>query len=117
MKLRLSELQELDNEAQKIRVEGMKDAYEEVDRVLHHQELLFVPEAIQIELISRHHNDLLAGHFSINKTKELIGQNYSWPSLKKDVEVYVKGCNICLGLKIVRHKSYADLQFLPVLTH
>ena len=36
MRLRLSELQESDDEARKIRAEGPKDNYEEVDGVLHH---------------------------------------------------------------------------------
>ena len=52
MRLRLSELQESDDEAWKIRAEGLKDDYEEVDEVLHHQGLPFVPEAIQTKLIS-----------------------------------------------------------------
>ena len=46
MRLRLLELQKSDNEARKIRAEGLKSNYEEVDRVLHHQGLSFVPEAI-----------------------------------------------------------------------
>ena len=52
MHLRLSELQESKNEAWKIRVKGLKDDYEEIDGVLHHQGLSFVLEAIQTELIS-----------------------------------------------------------------
>ena len=52
MRLRFSELQKSDNEAWKIRVKGPKDAYEEVDRVLYHQGLLFVLEAIRFKLIS-----------------------------------------------------------------
>ena len=46
MHLRLSELQESDDEAQKIRMEGLKSDYKEVDGVLHHQGLHFVPEVI-----------------------------------------------------------------------
>ena len=103
MRLRLSELQESDDEAQKIRAEGLKDDYEEVDEVLHHQVLPFVPEAIQTELISRHYNDPLAGYFGIDKTKELIGRKYYWPSLRRDVESYVRGCDVCLTSKAVRH--------------
>ena len=116
MRLRLAKLQELDAEAQKIRAEGL-DRYEDVDKVLHHQGLPFVPEIIQTKLISRYHNNPLAGHFRIDKTKELINRKYCWPSLKKDVEAYVKGCNICLTSKAVRHKPYGNLQALPVLTH
>ena len=76
MRLRLSELQKLDNEARKIRAEGLKNDYEEVDGVLHYQGLPFVLEAIRIELISQHYNDLLARHFGINKTRELLGRKY-----------------------------------------
>ena len=36
MRLRFSELQESDDEARKIRVEGLKNDYEEVDGVLYH---------------------------------------------------------------------------------
>ena len=46
MRLRFLELQESDNETRKIRAKGLKDDYEEVDGVLYHQGLLFVPEAI-----------------------------------------------------------------------
>ena len=85
--------------------------------MLHHQGLPFVPEAIRMELISRHHDDPLAGHFGIEKTRELLARKYYWPTLKHDVEAYVKGCDVCLALKAVRHKPYGDLQSLPVPTH
>ena len=68
-----------------------------------------MPEVIWIELISQHHDDPLAGHFGINKTRELIGQKYYWPRLQKDFEAYVKGCDICLALKAMQHKFYSDL--------
>ena len=67
-------------------------------------------------MISRHHNNPLAGHFSIDKTRELIGRKYYWLSLKSNVESYVRGCDICLALKVVRHKPYGDLQSLPIPT-
>ena len=95
----------------------LKSDYEEVDGVLHHQGLPFVPEAIRTELISRHHDDPLAGHFGIDKTRELIGRKYYWPSLRRDVESYVRGCDVCLASKAVRHKPYDDLQSLPIPTH
>ena len=116
IRLRLVKLQESNNEAQRVRAEG-RDRYKEIDRVLHYQGLPFVSEVIRTELISRHHDDPLAGHFGIDKTRELIGRKYYRPSLRKDVEAYVKGCNVCLALKAVKHKPYGDLQALPVPTH
>ena len=76
MRLKLSELQESDDETRRIRAEGLKNDYEGVDGILYHQGLSFVPEAIQIELISRHHDDPLIGHFGIDKTKNLVGRKY-----------------------------------------
>ena len=114
MRLRLQELQETDSEAQKLR---SKKGYKEVKRVLHHQGLLFVPKAIQTKLISRHHNNLLAGYFDIKKTYKLLAQKYLWPSLRHNIQTYVKDCDVCLASKVVRHKPYDDLQFLIVPTH
>ena len=34
-----------------------------------------------------------------------------------DIKNYVKGCNVYLALKTIRHKPYGDLQSLPVPTH
>ena len=116
MRLRLAELQESDEEAWRIRVEGL-NGYEELDEVLYHQRLPFIPKAIQTEIISRYHDDFLAEHFSIDKTKDLIGWKYYWQSFQKDIETYVKGCDICLGSQAVRHKPYGDLQSLPILTY
>ena len=45
---------------------------QDIDGVLHHQSLHFMPEAIWTKLISRHHDDPLASHFGIDKTQELI---------------------------------------------
>ena len=70
-----------------------------------------------MELISRHYDDPLAGHFEIDKTRELIARKYYRPSLRTDVDAYVKACDVCLACKVVRHKPYRDLQLLPVPTH
>ena len=85
--------------------------------MLQYQGLPYVPEIIHSEVISRQHNDPLAGHFGIDKTRELVSRKHYWLSLRKDVENYVKGCDVCLTSKVVRHKPYRDLQSLLVPTH
>ena len=85
--------------------------------MLQFERLLYVPEIIRFKVISHHHNDLLAEHLGIDKTRELVGRKYYWLSLKKDIEAYIRGCDICLTSKVVRHKPYGDLQSLPILTH
>ena len=117
MRLRLLELQESNDEAQKIRTVGLKNGYKEIDGILYHQGLPFVSEAIRIELISQHPNNPLKEHFGIDKTKDLVGRKYYWPCLRKDIEAYVKCCEVCLSSKKVRHKPYGDLQSLSVSTY
>ena len=68
-------------------------------------------------MIICHHDDLLAEHFGIDKTRELVGRKYYWPNLRKDVKNFIRGCDVCLTSKAVRHKLYRDLQFLPVSSH
>ena len=72
---------------------------------------------VRSELISKQHNDPLAGHFGIDKTQELISQKYDWPSLRRDVETCVRGCDGCLTSKAVCHKLYRDLHSLPIPNH
>ena len=73
MRLRLQELQAQDEQAQKTKAE-YSEGWDDIHRVLHHQRLPYVPEIMQTELISRHHDNLLAGHFGIEKTHELIAR-------------------------------------------
>ncbi len=88
---------------------GLEKGWEDIDWVLHHQGLPYVPKIIRTELISRHHDDLLAGHFGIEKTRELVVWKYYWETLWHDVETYVKRCDVCLALKAVRHKPLGGL--------
>ncbi len=65
-----------DQEARRIREQGLKEGWEEIEEVLHHQGLIYVLEIVRTELISRHHDDLLTGHFGIDKIRELIARKY-----------------------------------------
>ena len=44
-------------------------------------------------------------------------QKHFWSSLRHDVEAYVKGSDVCLVIKAMRHKPYGNLQSLPVLIY
>ena len=117
MRLRLVELQAEDGQVWKIRVEKLGENWEDSNGILHHQILTYIPEIIRTELISRHHDDPLVGHFGIEKTRELVARKYYWETPYHDVKVYVRGCDICLASKAVRHKPYRNLQQLPLPTH
>ena len=117
MRLQLPELQDENEEAKAFRAAGLPEGWEDVEGVLQYQGLPYVPEIICSKVISHHHDNPLAEHFGIDKTRELVGRKYYWLSLRKDVENYVRGCDVCLTLKAVCHKPYGDLQSLPVPTH
>ncbi len=82
MRIRLPELQDDDKEAMKLRLEGLPKSWEDIEQLLYYQGLPYVPKVIRSELISRHYNDILAGHFGIEKTRELIARKYYWPTLR-----------------------------------
>lgn len=95
----------------------MVEEWEDINGVLHYQNLSYVPEIICSELISRHHDNPLAEHFGVDNIQELIARKYYWPTLRRNVEAYVKGCNMYLASKVVCHKPYGNLQSLSVPTH
>ena len=118
MRLRLSELQENDDKVKLFRGSAdLPEGWKDVKGVLQYQGLQYVPKIIRSKVISRHHNNPLAEHFGVDKTRELVSRKYYWPSLRKDIKNYVRGCDVCLASKAVRHKPYGDLQSLPVPTH
>lgn len=63
---------------------------------------------ICFEIISRHYNDLFIDHFKIEKTRKLIIRKSFLLTFYKNVDTYIKGCNVCLASKIVCNKLYKD---------
>ena len=76
MRLRLHKLQAKNKHACKFKAEQLVKDWQDIDGMLHHLGLLYVPEIIRTELISRQHDDPLAGHFGVKKTQELLSQKY-----------------------------------------
>ncbi len=58
---------------------------------------IYVPckASLRGEIIAQCHDHILAGHPGIEKTKELVLREYWWPKMKKTVDAYVKGCEVC----------------------
>jgi transposase InsO family protein len=42
---------------------------------------------------------LLAGHFGVRRTKQRVARNYVWKGMAKDIEAYVRGCDVCQRVK------------------
>lgn len=68
-----------------------------------------MPEIIRHEIINKHYNNLLTSYFRIKKIRKLVAKKYFEPTLRKDMKGYIKGCDMCLAFKIVKHKPYKDL--------
>ena len=77
---------------------------------------VYVPaqEAVIQELLKRHHDDPLAGHFGVDKTTELTGRKFYWPTMNQDVKEYIDSCDICQRTKTKRHRPYGELKALPM---
>ncbi len=88
-----------------------------MEEVFYYQGLPYVPKVICSDLINRHHDKPFTDHFGIPKTWELIATKYYKLMLQKDVEAYVKGCDMCLTFKAVWYKHYGGFELLLVLTH
>lgn len=109
MKLQLSELQVKDQAAKKIKEQNLKYCWKEIERLLYWESLAFLPYILNIEIICKHHNSLLACYFGIKMTQELIAQKYYWLSLRQNIETYVKACNLYLASEAIRYKTYKNL--------
>ena len=64
------------------------------------EERIYVPEGdLRREIIQLHHKTPVGRHRGRWKTTELIGRNYWWPGIMKEVGRYVEGCDACQRYK------------------
>ena len=76
--------------------------------------MLYVLEEafVREELLRRYHNDLLTGHFDVDKTLKLMTRKYYWNSIKTDVKSYINIYDICQRVKMKRYRLYDELSAL-----
>lgn len=77
---------------------------------------IVVPDdpSLRKRIISSRHDAKLAGHRGISKTVQLVQRHYAWDGLRKEVEAYVKSCDICARTKRSLQKPAGLLQPLPI---
>ncbi|KAK9406808.1 hypothetical protein NXF25_005582 [Crotalus adamanteus] len=80
------------------------------DGLAWHGDRLYIPQRLRDRVYHRCHDSKLAGHFGFLKTLHLARWQFWWPSLRKDIESYVKGCHICAQAKVIPKKPMGLLQ-------
>ena len=88
-------------ELKKTGIKALRDEEWEVeDRIVIKEGRIYVPERdLRREIIQLHHDTPVGGHGERWKTTELIGRNYWWPEITKEVGRYVDGCDACQRYK------------------
>jgi Integrase zinc binding domain len=56
---------------------------------------------IKHTILHTYHDSLMAGHPGVWKTYASLLRNYWWPTLRTDVEGYIRGCAKCQANKTV----------------
>lgn len=46
-------------------------------------------------ILKLYHDSKIGGHQGSTKTYQRIQRSYKWPNMKKDIENYIKSCNLC----------------------
>jgi hypothetical protein len=64
---------------------------------------LYVPSAVRDWLIYWAHTSPSSGHPGIGQMVRCLSGKYWWPTLAKDVRVYVSSCSVCAQCKAPRH--------------
>jgi RNase H-like domain found in reverse transcriptase/Reverse transcriptase (RNA-dependent DNA polymerase)/Integrase zinc binding domain len=83
---------------------------------IYYRDKLFAPpdDELRTQILYRTHSSGPAGHPGRVKTLDLIARDYWWPRMSKDVEEYVKACELCVRIKASRVAPPGFLQPLPV---
>ncbi|MBW0576062.1 hypothetical protein O181_115777 [Austropuccinia psidii MF-1] len=63
-------------------------------------------EAIQLNILRKHHDSLLAGHPGKEKTLKLIKGYFNWAGMNKFIKDYVSSCQQCSRNKNFHHKKF-----------
>ena len=83
--------------------------WEEAEGLLYYNGRVYIPEILRLEIKRRHHDVPLAGHMGQRRTRELVMRKFFWPQMKRDIDSYVRGCQLCARNKDDQHAHYGQL--------
>jgi len=75
---------------------SLAECREENGRLIYRNRI-YVPchDQLRLRILQNHHDPPAIGHPGRAKTLELIDRTYYWPTLRKDVERFVRNCHVC----------------------
>uniref|UniRef100_A0A8C9W0E0 Gypsy retrotransposon integrase-like protein 1 n=1 Tax=Scleropages formosus TaxID=113540 RepID=A0A8C9W0E0_SCLFO len=74
----------------------------------------YVPPGLRTTLLQWAHDHPAAGHPGFGKTQARIQQLYWWPSLREDVQDYIRACPVCAQSKASNQSPAGLLEPQPV---
>uniref|UniRef100_A0AAY5KJG5 Gypsy retrotransposon integrase-like protein 1 n=1 Tax=Esox lucius TaxID=8010 RepID=A0AAY5KJG5_ESOLU len=74
----------------------------------------YAPPSVRDRLIYWTHTSPSSGHPGIGPTVRALAGKYGWPTLAKDVRVYVSSCSVFAQSKAPRHLPMGKLHPLPI---
>jgi hypothetical protein len=88
----------------------------EKDNVIYRNNKIYVlkNKEIRDDILHNHHDSPDVRHPGIHRMLELIKRTYWWPTIKTDIQNYVKGCSACQKNKIIRQPGHVSLSPLPI---
>jgi len=95
---------------------NLKGKWTVQDGILYHDRRLYIPDqqALREEIMARAHDNLLAGHFGRERTRDLVAREYHWEGMNEEIQQYVQSCEVCQKTKAKRHRPYGGLVALPL---
>lgn len=75
--------------------------YIETNGIVMYKGIVYVPKdkALREQIISAHHDTILAGHPGWHKMVKLVSRDYWWPTMSRQISRYCTGCKGCQGSK------------------
>ena len=78
------------------------------------REFILVPAGLEVRIIRVLHEGVGASHQAANATAAKVIQRFYWPGLKRDVKLYVAGCESCEEYRRQARTPKAGLRSMEV---
>lgn len=71
---------------------------------------IVLPQCMKEEILSQLHDNPLAGHLGITRTRKRVKARFYWINMNTDVDNWIRKCKACQARKIPQTKYQADMQ-------